>query len=182
MRTLKLKAMWMLLMCSFLLMTACNDDDDDKNKVSQTDRNYIQNATYANRSEIELGQLAAQKGNAEGVKMFGQMMVNDHTTALNELKSIADDRDVNVPDGLDQEHTNMKQALQNLSGYKFDSAYIAGQVRDHQNTISLFEAESQNGNEQRLKDYANKYLPAIRMHLQKADSISQTLSPDGSGS
>ena len=55
------------------------------------------------------------------------------------------------------------------------------QVRDHQKTETLFETETANGKDQGLKDYANKYLPHIRMHLENAIEIRSALPANNPG-
>jgi len=61
--------------------------------------------------------------------------------------------------------------LSMLMGMAFDSTYINSQVMDHQAAIQLFQSEASNGNDSRLRDYAQKYLPKLQMHLQMADSV-----------
>jgi putative membrane protein len=65
----------------------------------------------------------------------------------------------------------MAAQLQTLSGNVFDTTYIGAQVRDHILTIQIFQQELSNGNNQQVKNYANKYLPVIQMHLQEAQNI-----------
>jgi putative membrane protein len=165
---------WMyapLLVIGSLAWTACDDDDDDKSLAAQ-DRDFVQKASLGNRAEIELGALASAKGNDEAVRMFGQKMVTDHQQAYDELEDIADDfSNADFRTSLDEEHQAIRDQLMNLSGYAFDSAYMQSQITDHQKTVALFESETTNGSEARLKAYAGKYLPHIREHLAMADSI-----------
>jgi putative membrane protein len=163
------------LLATMVVASACDDDDDDNKDLSQQDKNFITQAAYGNRAEVELGSLAASKGSHDAVKMYGTMMVTEHSKALEDLEDIADDFDADFPEGLDAEHQQKKQMLSALSGYSFDTAYIHSQIKDHEKTEALFETEASNGKEQRLKNYANNLLPHIRMHLQKADSISTVL-------
>jgi putative membrane protein len=163
---------WALVITS-VVWSACDDDDD--NDLQAVDKTFATNAGYANAAEVDLGQLAATRGTTEGVRMYGQMMVNEHTTAQNELKGIVNGRGVTLPTTPDQEHQQLKQQLMSLNGMAFDSAYIHNQVIDHQKTQTLFQNEQTGGKDQRLKNYATKYLPHIQMHLQKADSIKNAM-------
>jgi putative membrane protein len=65
--------------------------------------------------------------------------------------------------------------LNSLSGRSFDTAYINSQIKDHQKTLSIFQMEINDGDNQNVRNYASKYLPHIQMHLQKADSLSRAL-------
>jgi|SRR5215217_9264612 len=165
------------LITGLLLMgtlAACKNDDDDNTKagLNQTDRNFIMKASYGNNAEVDAGQSAATKGNNAGVRMFGQMMVSDHGTAQAELQMVAQQIAQTVPQGLDSMHQVMKQYLSGMSGHSFDTAYMHAQIKDHQSTINLMQDEINNGSNQRLRDYATKYLPKIQMHYHMADSIS----------
>jgi putative membrane protein len=169
-----------LVFACILICNGCNDDNNDKKSLNTTDQNFVQKAALANKTEIEMGQLAATKGNTQMTRDFGQHMVNEHTIALNELKSIGDKfNNIVLAEDLDQQHQQIQQTLNGLSGYSFDSLYIASQIVDHQTTKTLFETEATSGTEQSVKDYASKYLPHINEHLQKADSIKNVLVDDG---
>jgi putative membrane protein len=175
------KILFCAMAITVFMWSACDDDDDEK-RINETDKSFMINAAYANRAEIDAGQLAVSRSSDDSVKKFGQMMIDEHTTALNELENIADDRDVNLPDSVDAEHRQLKQQLMSMSGYEFDSAYIQSQIKDHQKAISLFESENSNGKEQQVKNYASKYLPHIRMHLEKANSITAQIKDNNNNS
>lgn len=171
-----LKFLFIVSLLSTGLFVACDDDDDNPDPALTTmDRTFMEKAAYGNKAEIEAGQLASTKGNDTMVKMFGTMMVQDHTTAYDELEDLSDDWDVVIPQTPDSVHQAMKQYLNTLSGYTFDTAYINAQVKDHQQTVALFQLEADSSKQLQLKAYATKYLPKIKMHLQKADSIANAL-------
>ncbi|HEU4552947.1 MAG TPA: DUF4142 domain-containing protein [Chitinophaga sp.] len=163
---------------SAFCFTACSDDDDDgigNHLISTHDKNFMTQASYGNWSEVDMGKLADSMSADAGVKMFGQKMQQDHTTAQNELDDIANDWDVTVPNGPDSMHIALKQQMMAMSPHMFDTAYANGQVRDHEKTIALFEDAAANSDQQRLKDYAKKYLPAIKMHKAMADTMAARL-------
>lgn len=155
-----------------LLAVACHKNDhDNNNNPSKGDEAFMNQAAYANLGEQDAGALAASKALDSSVKAFGQQMVNEHGDAYNELKDIAAEyNNTSLPTTPDSLHKLIKDTLMSLSGHAFDSAYIAGQIRDHTAAIALFQNEAQNGTG-KLKDYAVKYLPHIQEHLAKADSI-----------
>jgi putative membrane protein len=159
-----------LAVCMFATLLACNKDDDN-NSVSNSDQDYMRRASYGNNAEVDAGQMAATQGTNPGINSFGQMMVSDHSNAQADLASKAKDMSVSLPQGLDSEHAALKGMLAAASGHTFDSLYIHSQVTDHQKTVALLQSMMANGNDQRVKDYANKYLPKVQMHLHMADSL-----------
>lgn len=155
------------------LWTACSEEGGNRKQLSETDRNFIIKASQLNFAEIELGQLAASKGNTVEVRLFGGLVLDAHTTAHLNLKDLADqqDYDVDLPDAPDAAHRQLKQLLQSLSGETFDTAFMKSQITDHQIAIALFSDELANGQDGELVNYARLHLPFLRRHLQKADSI-----------
>jgi putative membrane protein len=169
----------MKFLCVFALVlcmcAACSKNDNDNTTINYTDSYFMQQASYSNNAEISAGAIAASKGSYDSVRMFGSMMVADHGKAEFSLDSLASSLSITIPLTPDSAHQAMAAYLQTLSGHMFDTAYINAQVQDHMNTISLFQQELSDGNNQQIKDYANKNLPVIEMHLQEAQSIQQTI-------
>jgi putative membrane protein len=161
------------LAITVIAASAC--DDDDTAGLQETDRNFITNASEANLAEIDLGRLAAMKSATPSVQDFGNMMVTEHQTALDELEGIANEKNVDMTTALNAAHQELKQKLSTMTGYAFDTAYMRSQVKDHEKTIALFETEITSGTDEQVKAYANKYLPHIEMHHHKADSILNSL-------
>ena len=166
-----MKSILSSLLVASVLFTACNKDDQDNNNLNETDRNFMMQSAFGNNAEISAGQLAATKGMNLAVRNYGQMMVNDHTTAKAELATLANETGTALPIGLDSAHQVLAQQLASLSGYSFDSLYIASQIMDHQTMQNLMQNEINNGNDGRVMNYAEKYLPKINHHLHMADSI-----------
>lgn len=100
---------------------------------------FIHRAAIANLAEIQLGQLGAERAQHADVKKFGQLMVNDHTKALHELKSAVTARDVQVPTQLDEKHRDIQQRLAGLQGHEFDREFMRVMVETHEDTIDLLE-------------------------------------------
>ncbi|HZW64411.1 MAG TPA: DUF4142 domain-containing protein [Hanamia sp.] len=163
-----------LIVCTALSMSlfACTKDDNkNSNALNDQDKNFMMQVSLGNSAEVAAGTLASTTGEDAMIKSFGQMMVTDHTTAQSDLKAVGTTVGVDVKDSVDADHTALLQTLQGLSGRAFDSTYIINQIADHQKTVTDFQAELNSGSRSEVKAFANKYLPTIQMHLQKADSI-----------
>jgi len=178
-----------IILFTFLVVgaSACKDNDSTKENLNATDKNFVERALTANKTEIQFGKLAASKGMDNMVKQFGNRMQQEHGEALTDLQQIANNygnvtisnnnSDTSAMKDMDLEHQQMYMKLQNQTptSIGFDSSYIASQISDHQKAIALFQAELDSGSRQDIKNYANKYLPHIRMHLTSADSIASAL-------
>ncbi len=67
---------------------------------AMADKEFVRKALEGGMAEVQLGQLATQKGSSDDVKQFGQQMVTDHTKLGDEMKQVAMQMGVNQPSGL----------------------------------------------------------------------------------
>src|SRR6266498_3785328 len=65
--------------------------------VSESTASFMTGVADVSMTEVKLGQLAQEKGSNARIKAFGQMMVNDHSKANDELKSLAGKKNVSLP-------------------------------------------------------------------------------------
>lgn len=156
---------------SMSLFACTKDKTKTSNTLNDADKTFMMQVSASNSAEVAAGALASTMGEDSLIKSFGDTMVAQHTTAQGDLKTLGTSVGVNVKDSVDADHTTLLQNLQGLSGRAFDSTYIINQIADHQKTVAEFQAELSSGSRTEVKDFANKYLPKIQMHLQKADSI-----------
>lgn len=164
-----------MLLASAALFSCDKDDDDNIDELNKTDRTFITKVAIGNTTEVQAGSLAASKATNPGIKAYGEMMVAEHTLAQADLKRVGSQVGVAVADTVDAEHKALMQLLNSLSGREFDSTYINSQVADHEKTEMIFQAELNDGDNDSVQAYANKYLPHIQLHLQKADSLADAL-------
>jgi putative membrane protein len=143
--------------------------------VSEMDSRFMVSAANAGMTEVELGKLATQKAASEKVKSFGQMMVDDHTRAGNELKAIASARNVTLPDSLSEKSKKHFEELSGKSGSAFDKAYINMMTDGHKDVIKDFEVESKNGNDQEVLKFVTNTLPVIKSHAAAAEAIKKEM-------
>jgi putative membrane protein len=121
--------------------------------------------------EVELGQLAQQNAKSERVKNFGQMMVRDHSAANDDLKAVARQKNVTLPESMPAEHQHHKDDLSKKKGADFDKAYIKMMVDDHKKDIDEFEKMSKNASDPDVKNFATQKLPTLKTHLDSAQAI-----------
>jgi putative membrane protein len=141
--------------------------------ASASDKKFVHSALEGGNAEVKLGQLAAQKGSSEDVKQFGQKMVDDHTKMGEQLKQIAQQEGINVPDGIPAKDKALETKLNSLSGEEFDKAYIKAMVKDHRKDLSEFKKEPSSGNDTSIKDAANQGSQIISQHLQMVEQMAQ---------
>ena len=148
------------------------------------DREFVQEHLAMGTAEIELGQLAQQRGTHADVKEFGATMVRDHQAAAQELTSIASTLNATGTagtSGTDARNDKLedlqeeKEELSKLSGLDFDKKYIEEMIDDHEEAIRDLENKAENAANAELKAWATKTLPSMRQHLERARTIKETL-------
>jgi putative membrane protein len=146
------------------------------------DHEFVMEAARGGMAEVELGQLASQKAQSEQVKQFAQRMVTDHGKANDELKSIAQQKNITIPSALDAKHKAKMDKFSKMSGAEFDRAYMQDMLQDHRKDVNDFRKESQSGKDPEVKAWAAKTLPTLEEHLRLAQSASGAVGTSGSKS
>lgn len=134
---------------------------------------FVTQAANSNMFEIQSSQLALNKTKDNRIQDFAQQMIKDHTAAGDKLKAAAQDQ--TVPTALDQEHAQMLQKLEQVSGNDFNRSYVQMQLDGHQKAVALFESYGQNGDNAQLKQFAEQTAPTLRQHLQHITDIHNSL-------
>jgi putative membrane protein len=150
--------------------------DSGSNKMMKSaDAKFAMKAAQGGMAEVQLGQLAAQKASSPDVKAFGQQMVDDHTKANDQLKSVASQENMTLPSTLDAKDQALMTKLQGLSGADFDKAYVKAMVKDHQEDVKEFQKEADKGKDPQIKNFASQTLPVLQQHLSKIQSIQSNM-------
>ena len=139
--------------------------------VSAGDKAFIMKAAQGGMTEVQLGQLAADKGTSQDVKDFGARMVTDHGKANDELKSIASSKGITLPDKVDSKHQAMVDKMNGLSATAFDKAYVNAMVAAHKKDDELFAKEASSGHDADIKAFAAKTDEMVKTHLSMIQGI-----------
>lgn len=138
------------------------------------DKKFVKDAALGGMTEVQLGQLAAQKASGDRVKQFAQKMVNDHSKANDQLKEVASKENIPIANTLDAKHQARIDKLSKLSGAEFDKAYVKDQLKDHQSDVKDFAAEAQNGTNSNVKAFASTTLPTLQQHLELVKNLNKS--------
>jgi putative membrane protein len=144
-----------------------------------SDQHFVMKAAQGGMAEVELGQLAASKGSNDAVKQFGQKMADDHGKANDELKSLAQQKNITLPTEPDAKAKAEKARLEKLSGEAFDKAYMSHMVTDHKKDVAEFKKESNSGKDSDVKQWASKTLPTLEDHLKLAEDTASKVGATG---
>ena len=168
--------------------------------LSDEARQFVQKASMANQMEVALGNLAEDKAQSDQIKQFGEQLARDHESANRALQSSIGGGDAttaqqpgagvsNQPDrAVEGRHPQAQsgevaqareamqqtqQKLESVAGEAFDRAYLEEMIKHHQHDIQEFERAAQSDNPQ-VRTYAERTLPTLREHLQRAQQLQQS--------
>lgn len=145
--------------------TATNVVTDEKSAE------FFKKVTNAGMAEIQLAKLAQQKATIDAVKNFAAMLERDHTAVNQQVKNLADQRTVVLPATISDDKQKMYADMEKMTGKAFDKDYISMMIKAHNDGISLFEDTRANASDVDVKNFADKTLPALKMHLDSAKAI-----------
>jgi putative membrane protein len=143
----------------------------------------VAQAVEMHNAEIALARIASGKAQNPKVKSFAEMLIKDHTDALRKLQSVQGVTTTNMKPSA--RHQANAERLSKISGSEFDREYMRAAVSDHQEALRFFEQQSKADDSAaplpgNLAKVSQEIIPAIREHLQKAQSILKDLEVKGS--
>ncbi len=141
-------------------------DQGASKMMKSADVHFMMKAAQGGMAEVKMGQLATEKGGNPDVKAFGQKMIDDHTKANDQLKSIAQEQGVTLPTSLNAKDQATYDRLSKLSGAEFDKHYVKHMLADHQEDVKEFQQEANSGKDEKVKSFASQTLPTLQQHLQ----------------
>jgi putative membrane protein len=174
-----------LILSTMMAFSACNSNKTDDAKdvaeeqneaklddtVLEDDSEFAVDAADGGMMEVQLGELAQTNAASADVKKFGKMMSTDHGKAGEELKALAQQKNITLPTALSDDKQKKYDDLAAKKGADFDKAYIAFMVDDHKEDIKEFEEAANDAKDPDVKTWAQGKLPVLKHHLQMAEAI-----------
>jgi len=136
-------------------------------EAKPADHAFVMKMANGGMTEVELGKLAVKNGGSQDVKTLGQRMVDDHSKAGDELKAIAERKNIAWPTQMDAKSKALHDKLAALNGDAFDRAYLSAMLSDHKKDAAELRAESKSGKDPDVKAWAAKTLPTVEEHLKQ---------------
>ena len=143
-------------------------------KIDNVDAAAMKQLAQANLNEIEGGKAAASKAQSPDVKKFAQKMVDDHTQMLNDLKTLAQQKGVALPESASIKDMAQMKLMERSSGAEFDKKYMEEMVKDHQKDAKEAQDLVAKAKDPDFKAAVQKASTKINEHLQLAQRIANS--------
>jgi putative membrane protein len=143
-------------------------------KIDNADAAAMKQLAQANLNEVEGGKAAASKAQSPGVKQFAQKMVDDHTQMLADLKTLAQQKGVALPESASIKDMAQMKLMERSSGAEFDKKYMDEMVKDHQKDLKEVQDLAAKTKDSEFKAALQRASGKISEHLQMAQRIASS--------
>jgi putative membrane protein len=144
--------------------------------LSPVDANFVAQANLGAPFQIASGRIAEKKATTAEIRDYAHLMVVSHIPVVDGLNSILQRKRIVAPPEtlLQGAYDSMIASLKSDAGTAFDRDYVEGQVDYQKGNAALFQYEIQNGADPGLKEFAQRTLPKIEDHLQRALNLAKS--------
>ncbi|WP_018476682.1 DUF4142 domain-containing protein [Pontibacter roseus] len=157
----------------FLLTLACSDSPETNKHQQMTllpatktsgQTAFFDYAASTSMLQVELGQLAAERGQQEQVKAIGEHALQHHTRALADLrKTVGKDHLTSIPDTLGAADKAIVEEFRNLPAAEFDNRYRHYILSSHTAQLERYQETLQKTEEEHIREWINQ----MQVHLQE---------------
>jgi putative membrane protein len=131
-----------------------------------------------NQLEMNLGQLAEQKGASEDVRAFGERLYRDHRFGDRKVTGVAAAQDLQLlpPPQLPaapklQSMKQKAQQLQGMGGPSFDGMFLQMMVQSHEMATSMLADALDRLPSGPTRQLVSRLLPVLQQHLELAREL-----------
>lgn len=152
-----------------------NEAKFEENDAKEDDSQYLVDAAETDLKEIEIGKLAQQKGTDAEVKAFGKILVDDHTKSWNELKALAEQKQITLPAAITEEGQDDYNKLNEQSGHDFDKKFADMMVDGHKKALDKAQKASEKANDADIRAWGVAKITSLNAHRDHAQMLKDKL-------
>jgi putative membrane protein len=137
--------------------------------------------TTSNNVDLAYARIAAARASGRDVKAFARRMTQDHTTLNSALTFLAlrldiTPREDEISRVLRDQSATRRDSLRTFTGRRFDSAYVANEVRYHQELlVAIDRVFLPSVRRPEIREFVTTLRPTISAHLAHAEQLQAAL-------
>ena len=139
--------------------------------LNRKDTEYLQKSAQGTMSEVKMGEMAQKLAADERVKQFGKRMVDDHGKDLQNIRQLASQKHVTLPDAPNKEQSDEADKLAKLSGAAFDKEYVKYEMKDHKDDVKENAKAMKKALDSDVKNFATAEYQTVSAHKKEIDDI-----------
>jgi len=163
-----------LALCSLFVMANVIRAEDKKTTLNSAEVKFIKHESSNGAALVKITDFGVKKASRADIKSFAEMLITYHTQANEELATLAASKGVETSTTIDPKHAETYQMLERQSGAEFDKKFLTTIVSSHQKCVSNLEEAAKDAKDSDIQAWAQKRLPVLKSHLEKAKELSGT--------
>nr|WP_176573316.1 DUF4142 domain-containing protein [Nonomuraea pusilla] len=132
---------------------------------SEQDKTWMKEIHQVNLAEIQAGRLGESKGTTKEIKSVGKMLVDDHTKLDSQVTQAASRLGIELPSSPNKDQKELMKKLEGASGKDFDTMWLKGMTKGHEQAIEATKKEVSDGSSQVATTLAKAAQPQLEDHL-----------------
>ncbi len=171
-------AMVVLSICMGACSTGSKDPKDQAEDVNQQnlsknaekESQRLVDAYSSNLCEVRNGENAITKAVTADVKELATMLVSAHMKMNEEVKRLADSRNVTLPSSVSDEDQKKIEKMNEKSGLDFDKEFSKEMKDKHEKAVKKYEKDAENSEDTEIKNWASNTLTEVKSHLDMVNA------------
>lgn len=132
-----------------------------------------------NLLKLRLSERAMERASSQEVQQYAERVAQEQRRINQELQEIAAQKNITLPlDVSDDHRQTMEDVLEN-TGEEFDQEYMDVMTDEANNKINDLENLADNANDDDIRNWASRTLPAIRQHQEIGERIQDSINGGG---
>lgn len=145
------------------------ENETNESDVDGDGAYFMRTAALSGLMEVEMGKIGIERARDPKVKVFAEKMVKDHTKANMQLKALAKQVGILLPEVLPPKEVEHLEAMKQWDEKSFDQQYMRMMVKDHEQAVHLFKSATSLNKD--VKRYILRTSPVIENHLAMAREV-----------
>ncbi|MCR6721073.1 MAG: DUF4142 domain-containing protein [Chitinophagaceae bacterium] len=147
------------------------DSLERADRPDEASSRFLVRAANSGMTEVMLSNVARDRSTRQPIKDIAQMLVADHQMVNGQVKTLAQQRNIALPDSISEDSKKTYDDVVAKRGTDFDKKYVNQMISNHEESINLFEGVLNDTNDAGVKTFAQNTLPKLREHLEKLKQI-----------
>lgn len=141
-----------------------------RSSLSARESEFLLKAVDARMMGTLEGRAALKKGTTKEIRDYGALMIRDQQKMLAELKRLATELALTLPDTISDDKQDGLEDLLEKESKKFDKKFIKMMRIDHRRDVRLF-SKAREFENRKIRAFATEYLPMVESHLEKIKGL-----------
>jgi len=139
--------------------------------IDENSTTFLVRAANATMTQLEMARMTQQIASIQSIKNFASMLVKEHQSLQQEIKSLATAKHIILPVAVSNDDQKDINELAEMNGRNYDKAFINKITDRYKDGIRLYDVAAKDAADVEIQNFANNSLVKLRMHLDSAQAL-----------